>query len=107
MGKKAKNREKVKWVGKPKEEKKKRETNKKNIEDRIAEWLLDPEAKYPWDKRREEEEMETHGQYLSMAGIMYESIKENWKKTGREKKIIKEMHTAAASHVRGPRPEHF
>ena len=35
---------KVKWIGKPKEEKKKRETNKKNIEDRIAEWLLDPEA---------------------------------------------------------------
>ena len=34
--------------------------------------------------------METQEQYLSMAGIMYESVKENWKKTGREKKIIKE-----------------
>ena len=29
--------------------------------------------------------METHEQYLSMAGIMYGSIKDNWKKSGREK----------------------
>ena len=33
--------------------------------------------------------METHEQYLSMAGIMYASIKKAWKKTGREKKVIK------------------
>ena len=45
----------------------------------------------PWGKKEHEEEMETHEQYLSMAGIMYESIKENWKKTGRKKEIIKEM----------------
>ena len=35
--------------------------------------------------------METHEQFLSMAGIMYNSIKNNWKKTGSEKKKIKEM----------------
>ena len=81
---------KVKWIGKPREEKRKRETNKKNMEDRIAEWILDPEAEYPWDKREGEEEMETHEQYLSMAVLMYGSIKDNWKKTGREKKTIKE-----------------
>jgi hypothetical protein len=76
----------MKWIGKPKEKKRERETNKKNIEDKIAEWILDPEAEYPWGKKEHEEEMETHEQYLSMAGIMYKSIKENWKKTGRKKK---------------------
>ena len=63
------------------------------MEDRIAEWILDPEAEYPWDKREGEEEMETHEQYSSMAGLMYGSIKDNWKKTGREKKTIKENTT--------------
>ena len=47
----------------------------KGIENRIAEWMLDPEAEYPWGKGRDEEEMETHEQFLSMAGIMYKSIK--------------------------------
>jgi hypothetical protein len=42
----------VKWVGKPTEERTKKETDKKNIEEKFAEWLLDPEAKYPWDKKR-------------------------------------------------------
>ena len=81
----------VKWIGKPKEERRERETNRKSIEDRIANWILDPEAEYPWEKREDEEERETHEQYRSMAGIMYGSIKENWKKTGREKQAIKEM----------------
>ena len=64
----------------------------KGIENRIAEWMLDPEAEYPWGKGRDEEEMETHEPFLSMAGIMYSSIKNSWKKTGSEKKKIKEMH---------------
>ena len=79
----------IKWIGK--EEKRKKETNKKSIEDKIAEWILDPEARYPWEKKEDEEEMETHEQYLSMAGVMYGSIKENWSKTGRKEKVIKEM----------------
>ena len=62
-----------------------------SLEDKIAEWILDPEAEYPWEKREEEEERETHEQYLSMAGVMYGSMKDNWKKSGREKKTIKEM----------------
>ena len=57
----------------------------------VVRWLPQLEAEYPWEKREDEEEMETHEQYLSLAGIMYGSIKENGKKTGREKKVIKEM----------------
>ena len=53
--------------------------------------MLDPEAEYPWKNGKDKEEMETHEQFLSMAGIMYNSIKNNWKKTGSEKKKIKEM----------------
>ena len=76
MGKKTKNTgdKSVRWIGKPKEKKTKKETEEKSIDDKIAEWMLDPEAEYPWEKGRDEEEMETHEQYLSMAGIMYRSI---------------------------------
>ena len=42
----------IKWIGKPKEEKGEKETNKESIEGKIAEWMLDPEAKYSWGKKR-------------------------------------------------------
>ena len=55
----------MRWMGKPKG---KKETEGKGIENKIAEWMLDPEAEYPWEKGRDKEEMETHEQFLRMAG---------------------------------------
>ena len=66
------------WIGKPKGDRQKR--SKAGIERKIAEWMLDPETRYPWEKKKEETEMETHEQFLSMAGIIYYSLKENWNK---------------------------
>ena len=62
------------------------------MESKIAEWMLDPEASYPWTKKSGEEEMETHEQFLSMAGIMYSSLKENWKKASSEGERIEEYN---------------
>ena len=67
--------------------------------------MLDPEAEYPWEKGRDKEEMETHEQYLSMARIMYGSIKDNWKKTGRERKVIKEIQQKIAGILFKKMPE--
>ena len=56
--------------------------------------MPDPEvhrSKLSMDKKKGEEEMETHEQFLSMAGIMYSSLKQNWKKTGSDGKKIKEI----------------
>lgn len=62
------------------------------MESKIVEWMLDPEASYPWTKKTGEEEMETHEQFLSMAGIMYSSLKENWKKASSEGERIEEYN---------------
>ena len=79
---------KMKWIGKPKEDK--RGISKTGIERKIAEWILDPDVRYPWEKRKGETELETHEQFLSMAGIMYCSLKENWNKASSDRKRIKE-----------------
>ena len=75
------------WIGKPKGDRQRR--SKAGIERKIAEWMLDPETRYPWEKKKEETEMETHEQFLSMAGIIYYSLKENWNKASNEEKRIK------------------
>ena len=78
----------MKWIGKPKEDKK--GNSKTGIERKIAEWMSDPDVRYPWEKRKGKTEMQTHEQFLSMAGIMYCSLKENWNKASSDGKRMKE-----------------
>ena len=61
--------------------------------------MLDPDARYPWEKRKGENEMETHEQFISMAGIMHCSLKENWNKASSDGKRVKETQQKITKSV--------